>query len=112
MLNFKNNQKILTAVLLIFKYNVASTLSLPHCRTRTERQIAKYCPTRSLDRCKESVLIGRLLEVKGDSAKAFNFYILKYGTQLKVNRTVHAKRTNMGGPPRKHLLGKCLLNNF
>ena len=21
------------------------------------------------------------------------------------------KRTNMGGPPRKHLLGKCLLNN-
>ena len=74
MLNFKNNQKILTAVLLIFKY-VASTLSLPHCRTRTERQIAKYCPARSLDRCKESVLIGRLLEVKGDSVNAFNFYM-------------------------------------
>ena len=26
-------------------YVVASTLSLPHCRTRTEEQIAKYCPT-------------------------------------------------------------------
>ena len=46
-----------------------------HCRTKTERQIAKYCPTRSLDRCTESVLIGRLLEVKGDSVKAFNFYM-------------------------------------
>ena len=30
---------------------------------------------------------------------------------IKVSRTVPAKRTNMGGPPRKHLLGKCLLNN-
>ena len=49
-------------------------MSLPYCRTRTERQIAKYCPTRSLDRCTESVLIGRLLEVKGDSVKAFSFY--------------------------------------
>ena len=68
-----NFQKILTTVLLM-QYNVAPTLSLPYCRTRTERQIAKYCPTRSLDRCTETVLIGRLLEVEGDSVKAFNFY--------------------------------------
>ena len=27
------------------------------------------------DRCTESVLIGRLLEVKWDSVKAFNFYM-------------------------------------
>ena len=86
-------------------------LSLPHCRKeRASEKIAKYCPTRSLDRCTESVLIGRLLDVKGDSVKAFNFYMsMKHS--LKVNRTVQAKRTNMGGPPRKHLLGKCLLNN-
>ena len=69
-----------------------------------------YCPTRSLDRCTESVLIGRLLKLKGTQLKNIQF-LHEYGTQLKVNRTVHAKRTNMGGPPWKHLLGKCLLNN-
>ena len=49
-------------------------LSLHRLSHRTKRQIAKYCPTRSLDRRTESVLIGRLLEVKGDSVKAINFY--------------------------------------
>ena len=34
-----------------------------------------------------------LLEVKGDSVKALNFYMTHdYETQLKVNRTAHAKR--------------------
>ena len=53
-------------------------MSLLRCRFHIVAQepsdkIAKYCPTRSLDRCTESVLIGRLLEVEGDSVKAFNF---------------------------------------
>ena len=40
-----------------------------------KNRATKYWPTRSLDWCTESVIIGSLLEVKGDSVKAFNFYM-------------------------------------
>ena len=39
----------------------------------------------SIDAQKAYLLIGRLLEVKGDSVKAFNFY-MSMKQQLKVNR--------------------------
>ena len=78
-----------------------------HCRTRTERQIAKYCPFKaSIDTQKAYLIIGRLLEVKGDSVKAIQF-LHEHETQLKIRGTLHAKRTNMGGPPRKHLVNAC-----
>ena len=59
--------------------NSQKILSLPRCRFHIVAQeqsdkLQNNCPTRSLDRCTESILIDRLLEVKGESVKAFSFY--------------------------------------
>ena len=101
----KLSTNILTAFLLICHAAGASRLSLPHCRFHIVVQepsdkILTHSQSRSMHR-KSTYIISRLLKAKGDSVKILIF-LNKYGTQLKVNRTTHAKRTNMSGPPRKH----------
>ena len=104
---FKLSTNILTAILLIYHAASTSRLSLPRCRFHTIAQepsnkILTHSQSRSMHR-KRIYIICRLLEVKGDSVKMFNFYMsMDYGTHLKVNRTAHTKRINMSRPPRKH----------
>ena len=93
---FKLSTKILTAILLIYHDTGASRLSLPRCRFHIVAQepsdkILTRSQSRSIHRKRTYIyIISRLLEVKGDSVKIFNFYMSM------------AKRTNMSGPPRKH----------
>ena len=114
---FKLSTKILTAILLIYHAAGASRLSLPRCRFHIIAQepsdkILTHSQSRSMHR-KRTYIISRLLEVKGDSVKIFNFCIsVDYGTQLKVNRTAHAKRTNMSGPPRRHFTWYKMLDTM
>ena len=114
---FKLSTKILTAILLIYHAAGASRLSLPRCRFHIIAQapsdkILTHSQFRSMHR-KRTCIISRLLEVKGDSVKFFNFYMsMDYGTQLKVNKTAHAKRRNMSGPPRKHFTWYKMLDTM
>ena len=82
---------------IIFKFPITKDFDHSLCRFHVvastlshKNRGTKYCPTRSLDRCTESVLIDRLLEVKGDSVKAFSSCMSM--ELLKVNRTAHAKQ--------------------
>ena len=117
---FNLSTKILKAIVLTYHAAGASRLSLPHCCFHIIAQaqsdkILTHLQSRSMHR-ERTYIISRLLEVKGDSVKIFNFYMsMDHGTQLKVNRTAHARRTNMSGPPRKHftcctvlLLANCI----
>ena len=84
---FKLSTKILTAILLIYHAAGASMLSLSRCRFHIIAQepsdkILTHSQSRSMHR-KRTYIISRLLEVKGDSVKIFNFCIsVDYGTQL------------------------------
>ena len=77
---FKLSTKILTAILLIYHARPA----LPGCRfhvvvstlshkNRADDKILTHSQSRSMHR-KRTYIISRLLEVKGDSVKIFNFY--------------------------------------